>query len=478
MQAFRYLPYFLSLLLTSNSGTLISQPQEKVRLFVLTDIENEPDDAQSMVRLLCYANHFEIEGLVATTSIWMQNEVADWRIHEIVDAYEKVKDNLEVHESGYPAAADLRAVIKKGISQFGMAGVGAGKDTEGSDWLIEALEKEDPRPLWVSVWGGANVLAQSLWKLKRTKSQSELERIVERIRVYTISDQDNAGPWIRKNFPDLFYIVSPGFQENGGGQYHYATWSGISGDKFHGRFDGPDFTIVDNPWLDVHIRNDHGPLGAEHPHTEYLMEGDTPSFLGLVSNGLNDPEHPNYGGWGGRYELYIPPYRKYLHEPETRPIWTNTQDEVYSTLTKRHHTSNHATIWRWRQAYQHDFAARIDWSNSGEYSGANHPPVARLTHPNELTVRSGEELVLDASSSSDPDEDGLTSEWILYKEVGTLNADQLELIKKEEHRAAFKAPEVETAKTVHVIVAVTDDGTPSLTRYQRVIINVLPGETD
>ena len=97
------------------------------------------------------------------------------------------------------------------------------------------------------------------------------------------------------------------------------------------------------------------------------MEGDTPSFLGLVQNGLNDPENPNYGGWGGRYEFYIPQFKKYMYYPETRPIWTNAEDEVYSNITKRFHTSNHATIWRWRIAYQHDFAARKDWSNEKEY---------------------------------------------------------------------------------------------------------------
>ncbi len=451
-----------------------SQPIEKTRLFVLTDIENEPDDAQSMVRLLTYADHFEIEGLVATTSIWMQNKVADWRIHEIVDAYGLVRENLQVHEKGYPEASVLKSVIKKGRSEFGMVGVGAGKDTEGSDWLISVLEKDDPRPIWIPVWGGANVLAQTLWKLRKIKSEDELNRLIQKMRVYTISDQDNAGPWIRREFPNLFYIVSPGYGENGGGQYHYATWAGISGDKFHGRFDGPDFTLVDNPWLDKNIRQQHGPLGAQHPHTEYLMEGDTPSFLGLIQNGLNSPEHPDFGGWGGRYELYTPHFKKYMHEPETRPIWTDTQDEVFSHITGRNHTSNHATIWRWRQAYQHDFAARIDWSNTNNYTQANHPPKAQLAHANVLTVRSGGKVNLDASSSSDPDGNSLQFNWIHYTEVGTLNANGLKIEGQKNARASFIAPLVDTAKSTHFILELTDSGVPSLTRYQRVIVNILP----
>ena len=459
---------------------LITQPviaqyfTEKPRVFVLTDIENEPDDAQSLVRFLTYSNHWDIEGLVATTSCWQRDKTAEWRIHEIVDAYGKVRDNLERHEPGYPSQAYLKSIIKGGVPRFGMTGVGEGQDSEGSEWLIQVLEKKDDRPVYIQAWGGANVLAQALWKIERTKTPSELASIVKKMRVYTISDQDDSGPWIRKNFQELFYVVSPGYQENGGGQYHYATWSGISGDRFHGRFSGPDFSIVDNPWLDEHIRNDHGPMGAEHPHTEYLMEGDTPSFLGLVNNGLHNPEHPNYGGWGGRYELYIPPFKKYMYATETRPIWTNAEDEVYSEITGRHHTSNHATIWRWREAYQHDFAARIDWSNTTNYEEANHPPVAKLGHSNELTVEAGEVVTLSAVGSSDPDNDELQYHWFYYPEVGTLNAAGFRLEHPNREETTFTAPKTDIARTMHFILEVTDNGQPNLTRYQRVILNVMP----
>ena len=451
--------------------------EEKPRVFVLTDIENEPDDAQSLVRFMTYSNHWDVEGIVATTSCWQRDQTAEWRIHEIIDAYGKVRDNLEVHEKGYPTYDYMKSIVKKGVPRFGMNGVGEGQDSGGSEWLIQCLQKDDPKPLYVQAWGGANVLAQALWKMQRTLPQSELDKILKKIRVYTISDQDDSGPWIRRNFPEIFYIVSPGYEENGGGQSHYATWVGISGDKFHGRFTGPDFSIVDNPWLDKHIRQNHGPLGAEHPHTEYLMEGDTPSFLGLINNGLNNPERPDFGGWGGRYELYTPPYKRYMYEPESRPIWTNTQDEVFSEITNQYHTSNHATIWRWREAYQNDFAARIDWSNTPQYTGANHPPVAKLGHAAEISAKSGETISLSGVGSTDPDKDKLTYQWILYNEVGTLNVGSINSPKVQNARsqvATYKLPEVETVKTLHFILAVTDDGEPPLTRYQRVIVNVLP----
>ena len=448
------------------------EKKQKQRVLILTDIENEPDDAQSMVRFLTYSNMFDVEGLVATTSCWQRNKIADWRIHEIVDAYGKVIDNLLKHEKGYPTHAYIKERIKKGYKDFGMNAVGEGKDSEGSDWIIKVVGKDDPRPVWIPVWGGANCLAQALWKVKETRSPGELKKFVKKIRVYTISDQDNSGPWMRKTFPDLFYIISPGYEENGGGGYHYATWVGISGDKFHGRFEGPDFNIVDNPWLDKNIRNNHGPLGAEHPHTEYLMEGDTPSFLYLINNGLGNPEHPDWGSWGGRYELYLPETMKWFHEPETRPIWTNAEDIVYSPITKKYHKNNYATIWRWREAYQNDFAARIDWCIK-DWEEANHPPVPKIDHPDKFEVKSGEMVTISAKGSSDPDNDQLQFDWMYYKEAGTYDG---KISIEDENRliASFIAPEVQQKETIHIILSVKDSGNPSLTRYQRVIITVIP----
>lgn len=446
--------------------------KEKARIIILTDIENEPDDAQSLTRFLTYSNMFNVEGIVATTSCWQKDKIADWRIHEIVDAYGKVRDNLEKHEPGYPKYSYLKEQIKKGYANFGMHAVGEGKDSEGSDWIIKMVNKDDTRPVWILIWGGSNCLAQALWKVQKSRSAEDTKKFVSKIRVYTISDQDDSGPWIRNTFPELFYIVSPGYEENGGGQYHFATWVGISGDRFHGRFDGPDFNIVDNPWLDINIRQNHGPLGAEHPHTKYLMEGDTPSFLYLINNGLSSPENPNYGSWGGRYELYKPYTKKYFHEPETRDIWTDAVDEVYSPVTKHYHTSNHATIWRWREAYQNDFAARMDWCVM-PYSEANHPPVAQLAHKNELSVKQGETVILDGSKSSDPDNNNLNYKWIYYGEVGSY-AGRIKIENSDDAVATFVAPNVDQAKTIHVILQLTDSGEPALTRYQRVIVKVLP----
>ncbi len=452
---------------------------EKPRVFVLTDIENEPDDAMSLVRFLTYANHFDVEGLIATTSIHQRSKVAPQTIRRIVEAYGKVRDNLELHEPGYPTGEQLLARVSEGLPTYGMLAVGEGHDSPGSELLIRAIDRDDPRPLWVPVWGGPNVLGQALWKIRQTRSPEALAKAVAKLRVYAISDQDDSGPWLRKEFPGLFYVVSPGY--SAGGAYHHATWSGISGDYFHARCPGADFTLVTNEWLERAIRK-KGPLGAQYPHWEYLMEGDTPSFLGLITNGLNEPERPDWGGWGGRYELYTPRPMKWHAQPETRPIYTDADDEVMGA-DGRWHDTNHATIWRWREAYQNDFAARMDWTIK-PYKEANHPPAPKLGHAARLTAKPGQRVELSAEGTTDPDGDALSYEWFYYNEAGTFplssarSGQPLEIRNFDQPKASFTVPTTRVMPPgtgeMHVILAVTDHGTPRLTRYQRVIVEVRP----
>ncbi|MDQ8180715.1 DUF1593 domain-containing protein [Pelagicoccus sp. SDUM812005] len=455
----------------------LAAASEKPRLFVLTDIGGDPDDRMSMVRLMTYANHIDIEGLVATPPGGSTRPVHPEYIEDIVTAYGKVRDNLELHEPGFPTESHLRSRIASSLPLGDMEAVGDGKDSPGSELLIAATDSNDPRPLWVSVWGGPNVLAQALYKVRATRSPEELAKFVSKLRVYAISDQDNSGPWIRKEFPELFYIVTPGV--NAGGGFHHATWIAIGGDKFHGRFGGADFQLVSNEWLERNIRS-KGPLGAEYPHWEYMMEGDTPSFLNLVNNGLSVPERPDWGGWGGRYELYTPRTEKWFLEPETRPIWTNVQDEVLGN-DGEWHTTNHATIWRWREAYQNDFAARMDWTIK-PYAKANHPPIVKLDHPAYLKARQGERVDLSALASSDPDGDALSFYWFCYEEPGTRrmsnsrSGDKHDIVGFDQAQAHLT---VKTSRvmppgtgTMHIILAVTDHGSPRLTRYQRIIIDV------
>ena len=466
----------VALLLALVTG-VAAQPA-KPRVIVLTDIENEPDDTQSMVRFLVYSNQWDVEALVATTSIHQRTKTASASIRKVVSAYGKVRDRLIEHEPGFPTEEDLQSVIREGRPAYGMDAVGEGNDSPGSERIIEVVDRDDPRPVWVTVWGGANCLAQALWKVRSTRTAAELDAFVAKLRVYTISDQDDSGPWLRREFPRLFFIASPG--ANDGGAYHHATWSGISGDSFHARCDGADASLVSNEWLDRNVRR-KGPLGAEYPRWEYLMEGDTPSFLNLIGNGLSNPEHPHWGGWGGRYELYTPRLQRWHLAQEQRPFWTDADDEVLG-IDGRWHDDNHTTIWRWRQAYQNDFAARMDWTIK-PYKEANHPPVPQLGHAAELTVKRGARVELSAEGTTDPDGDALSYHWFYYNEAGTFplsnarSGQPLEIRNFDQPRAWFTVPTSRVMPpgtgAMHIILAVTDHGTPRLTRYRRVIVHVV-----
>jgi hypothetical protein len=450
-----------------------AQPHSKLRVLVLTDIEADPDDSQSLIRFLTYCNQWDVEGLVAVTSIHQKTRVAPETIHDILNAYKKVQPNLLKHEKGYPTYEYLSSKIKKGLPVYGMEGVGKGFDSEGSDWIIKVLEKPDPRPLWICDWGGANCLAQALWKIRQTKTAPQAQALVKKIRVYTISDQDDSGPWIRKTFPDLFFVCSPGYT------YGQATWLGMSFGM-----PGSNKEVVSNEWLAKNIQQGHGPLGTAYPDVAYGMEGDSPSFLFLIANGLNDPEHPNYGGWGGRYEFYTPelshapdPFARPnwpVTQQETRPLWTNAEDSVYVAADKKGYKNIQATIWRWREEFQNDFAARIAWTTKS-YSACNHPPIPMLAHPDHFTVKSGQQFHLSAKGTHDPDGDSMSYRWLQYPEAGTYKGlVSFAPYSSNLYDLPVTAPVVTSAQTIHFILKVTDKGTPALTRYKRVIVTVEP----
>ena len=259
----------------------------KPRLIVLTDIGNEPDDQMSLVRLLLYSNEIDLEGLVATTSTWQKDKVRPDTLHEVIGAYGEVRENLLKHAPGWPTAAQLDASVSQGLDRYGMAALSnrpaTGALTTGATAIIAAADRADTRPLWIALWGGANTFAEALQHVRATRDAKALEEFISRLRVYSITDQDDAGPWIRREFPELFYIVKPSAPD--AGEYAYATWTGISGDVYYRNGAGADGSTVTNEWLDTHIRN-KGPLGKHYPKFAFIMEGDTPSFLGLTNNGL------------------------------------------------------------------------------------------------------------------------------------------------------------------------------------------------
>ncbi|KAK2056393.1 DUF1593-domain-containing protein [Colletotrichum caudatum] len=233
---------------SGSKGTAsLTQYPSKPRVLILTDITNEPDDAESFCRYLTYANQFRTEGIVAVTPTWLRNKVAPQNLHEIVDAHEKVVDNLKAHthpSSPYPLGAE-RA---RPHQVYGMAAVGDGIPlSEGAELLLERLTAREEDPLWVLVWGGVNVLAQVLDNIR---NRPDAAKLCGKLRVYTISDQDDCGGWIRQQWPDIFYICSI----HGWNQYQCAAWTGISS---HYRSSGRCI-----PQFRVHHRGRHADFSA------------------------------------------------------------------------------------------------------------------------------------------------------------------------------------------------------------------------
>ena len=467
----------------------VAAPAEHPRLFVLTDIGNEPDDQMSLVRLLLYANEIDIEGVGAVTSVWQRTKISPEIARGVIGAYGKVLPNLRANAQGWPEASALAAKVTSGVPAYGLGAIDADHPSAAALALIAAAQRPDPRPLWVSLWGGANTLAEALAHARKTMAPTELAAPIAHLRIYAISDQDDAGPWVRREFPDLFWIGTPSTQD--GAEYAHATWTGISGDLYYRNGEGADATTVTNAWLDTNIRA-KGPMGGAYPRFMFIMEGDTPSYLGLIPNGLASGDHPNWGGWGGRYLL-----RRPVGEP--RAIWTQggdafmrvtSQDTV--TNSSGAHTSDQATIWRWRIAFQNDFAARMDWTIR-PYAQANHPPQVVVDGdaglaPRIYRLHTGQSATLDASASRDPDGNRLTYHWFPYAEAGfdgtapnaeiaITNPDSATPTVTALRRCAkawIDLPQLTcpATRSAHLILAVTDNGTPALTRYRRIIIEV------
>jgi hypothetical protein len=233
----------------------------KSRVIVLTDMLNEADDSQTMVRLLMYANRIDIEGLIAVSSchqftgkndpIPARNGVHPEEIEKSIRAYALVLDNLKLHQDEWPEPEYLIGKVGSGPPEFGMLGVGEGRSTSGSLLICEALLEDNPNPLNVCINAGASCLAQALFDLNDSLDDERFLEITGKLRVYDDAGQDNAGAWIAHQFPHIRYQRSSSqvftFYNNDGP----ATW-----DTSYYPGEGQAM------WARENIQFDHGPLGG------------------------------------------------------------------------------------------------------------------------------------------------------------------------------------------------------------------------
>ncbi|KAF1956061.1 DUF1593-domain-containing protein [Byssothecium circinans] len=478
----------------------------KLRTVVTTDMEQ--DDLASLVRYLLYTNELDNQGLIYTssqfhwegdgkgTNFFLPNREYNtsqtkWRPTGtttieayLLKAYAEVYPNLSQHDPAYPTPEELLSITKIGNVEF--EGEMA-KDTDGSNLIKKLLLDNDQRTLYLQAWGGTNTIARALKSIEDEYSRSR------------------QWPHIKKYISHKAVILASGFQDHTYRDYIAPNWPslrvqqysagwqvwGYNCNKGQGNVRGlPDNNIYyQGSWIKANIQT--GPLGSlyrswldgqttpgggDHldifgdpvkaaastfckPMEKYdfLSEGDNVAFNPLLTTGLQDPSNPTLGGWGGRAK-----------QNSTSPdLWVVVDREKAANGSE----VRNWTTARWVAAAQNDFAARMQWTLTGEYSEGNHAPSVRIVGGKTVRARPGSRVELFAETS-DPDEDKVSTKWWQYLEEGTYPGTVQ--IHQGDRGASLTVPEdAGKGQRISVIVQGTDDGGFPLTRYDRVFIEVV-----
>lgn len=292
---------------------------DKPRVIISTDVGgSDPDDFQSMVHLLVYADVLDIEGLISSPP---QKGRAK-HIYEAIEAYSKDYPNLKQHSHAFPAPDLLRDVTKQGAIDPAPRS-GWSKPTEGSQWIIQRSKVDDPRPLWVLVWGSITDVAQAVHDDPSIKSK---------IRLYSIgswnTSQDRAArEYLFKNHPDLWWIESD--------------------TTFRGMYVGgqQDENWGNRSFVANHVHK-HGALGdlLVRKKSDIKM-GDTPSLLYLLRGEVDDPTTAHWGG-------------SYMKTDHSQQYWTDDPDHSLSEASY----AGAKTVNRWRIDFLTDWQQRMTWT--------------------------------------------------------------------------------------------------------------------
>lgn len=428
----------LILLMIATSSLAVDS---RIRLLIETDAGGDPDDEQSLVRFLLYANEWDVEGIIANRPEARKGENLNRErtglgiVRQLLDAYGQCYTNLVSNDSRYPTREYLWERTVPGYNAQDAA----------VDLIIKVVDRTDERPLWYSDWGtdhgaATNNMLRALDRVLRERGPDGYAKFKRKLR---LTSYDMYGEHTTNIAPHFEVWVNT-FQPPMEGKRWYHRFSAITSKA--GGFD-----------LVRDVIQNHGPLGALYPTntTHWQKEGDSTTFLYLVPTGMNDPDQPTWGSWAGRYWLNT-------NYPGNPYFWANQLDAWNST------TNRDNTLARWAADLQNDFRARMDWCVKTARE-ANHPPIPKVRGALHRSVKAGERVTLDATASADPDGNRLKLFWEFYPEPGTYTG-ALQVQTNRAGMITFEAPN--RSAVLHWILHATDTGTPPLTRYQRVVVDV------
>ncbi|SMQ53619.1 unnamed protein product [Zymoseptoria tritici ST99CH_3D7] len=346
---------------------------------------------------LLHSDQYNIAGLVAaTTSTWLNSTVVPQEILNTTHAFSLVQANLAIHTSSqFPTSSYLSLIVTRSHPFY------KHPHNRPLPPLLQHLPPHHHRrrppllrtPLHPSL-GRHLRPRRSPLPHPQHPHPSSASRTSSPTSASTPSPTKTPPlPGSAQNFPSIPYIVSL----HGFNAYGLATWSGVSGEEYYD-FDtgGPDSSLGTQSHIAQNFQL--GPLGSHYPDIAYIMEGDYPAILHTMMNGLNGGpyDHPESGGWAARYILH--------DRSRQSNVYSNTYDDVVLGKDNRTLTSNHATIWRWRQAFQDEMSARVQ------------------CQPIIYTLPGGSTITLDVRKTYDPDEtlpgkNELQYNWFQYREV-------------------------------------------------------------
>lgn len=336
----------MAFLLCLSALAAVAQPKQSYRVLVTTDLGGDPDDIQSLYRLIHYSDILKVEGIVSSPGPGARNaasKIAEWIKRVDVDQL-----RAGGHKGLMPEA-QLLGMVRQGALKAGPPG--PGKSTDGSRLIVERARERDPRPLWVQAWGSMTDIAQAL---------HDDPGIAQKIRIFSIGSANT-----RRDPKARDYVFS-GIVS---GKWRTLWWieSGTlplqQYDTFRGVYQGGDQS---GEWNNVEFVNrnirGHGsthdglfkePCGDAFPLAGgILKEGDSPAMLFLLSpviGGVGDVDDPTRENWGGRYRHF------------DRAKYPNFSVDLDRTAEECR-----ATVSKWRKAFLADWKARWDWYGTGQ----------------------------------------------------------------------------------------------------------------